>query len=745
MTQKKYDLIRLATNSLDQAVVATDMNGYVAFVNAAYTRLIGHEPADIIGRKVSESLPDFGDMKARLAHALSTLNTEGAYKGDILVCDQQGESKWVTMTANVVTDDNDQSRYIVATISDVTFSKIHETLQHRLLHDLVQGMDLKAMMGVVCQEVQQLLPNMHMSVALISETGRMDLQAAPQLPAWYCREIDGLEIGPVAGSCGTAAWSGEPVNVADIRTDPLWAPFRELAARLDYRAVWSIPIKGGDGIVKGVFAFYSLTPITPNDFHWHIVDICGQLCALVFERMEAKERVHFLAHRDSLTGLHNRGYFHQELNRRIAAARLSGTPFAMHLIDLDSFKEINDRYGHLAGDALLVSLAGAFGSVVAEGDTLARLGGDEFALLQADVSSPAAARRRAARLIEVAGAALHTDDGAITTGASIGYALFPGDAGDPENLMRNADLALYKAKHSGRGKACAYDVSMTSEIERRRRLEDDLRAVLAGNGEQLHLVYQPQFRLEDNMLVGFEALARWRHPELGLVSPETFIPIAEQGGLIGELGAWVLRQACLAARAWPGELRVAVNLSPVQLNEGDLPLLVHSLLLETGLSPKRLEIEVTENLLIEDKNRALQVLRRLSAMGICIALDDFGTGYASLSYLHFFPFDKIKIDRSFVMNLEENAHSRAIVDAVLGMCKAIGIPVIAEGIETPTQLAMLKARHCGYGQGYFLSPPLEDVAPFLALPRPLPGPASCETNVAGPSIAAGHLRRRRHR
>ena len=715
VTQKKYDLIRLATNSLDQAVVATDMNGNVAFVNAAYTRLIGHEPADIIGKRVSASLPDVGNMRARLEQALVTLNREGAYQGDILVCNVQGDPKWVSMTANVVTDDNDQSSYIVATISDITFSKIHETLQHRLLCDLVHGKDLRTMMTVVCQEVQQLIPDMHMSVALIDEDGCLNVQAAPDLPKWYCDAIQGLEIGPVTGSCGTAAWSAEQVNVSDIHTDPLWAPYREIAARLEYRAVWSTPIKGSDGTVKGVFAFYSESPITPKAFHWHIVEICSQLCTLVFERMAAQERVHFLAQRDSLTGLYNRGYFQQDLHKRIAAAKVSREPFALHLIDLDSFKEINDRYGHLAGDALLVSLAQAFGSIAGEGDTIARLGGDEFALLQTNVPSPEAAQQRAAKLVEVSGALLHIEEGSISTGASIGHALFPDNAGDAESLMRNADLALYKAKRDGRGKACAYDVSMTDEIEQRRRLENDLAAALASSSGELQLVYQPQFSLADNQLVGFEALARWQHPELGTISPETFIPIAEHGGLIRDFGAWVLREACQAAKAWPEHLHVAVNLSPVQINEGDLPYLVHSVLLETGLPPKQLEIEVTENLLIEDKHKALLVLRRLSAMGICIALDDFGTGYASLSYLHVFPFDKIKIDRSFVTSLEDNCHSRAIVGAVLGMCEAIGIPVIAEGIETARQLEMLKTKNCGYGQGFYLSPPLEDVEQFLAL------------------------------
>ncbi len=704
--QTRFDLMRLATDSLDQAVVATDMDGSVAFANEAFTRLTGYRADEVLGRRLSDVVPDFGDARNKLRDALRALQAVGTFKDDILFSDRSGEPKWATLTANVVSEDGEASRYIVASISDITFAKIYETLQHRLLRDLVHGKSLPAMMNMVCREVQQMLENIHMSVALIDQAGCLRMQAAPDLPAWYCDAIEGLATGPVVGSCGTAAWIGEAVNVDDIHTDPLWAPFPEITANLDYTSVWSIPIKAGDGSVKGVFAFYAHSPIVPSAFHWRIVDICKELCALALERTEAHNRVRHLANHDSLTGLFNRQYFHHELDAEIAHAAATDSPFAVHLIDLDGFKEINDRYGHKAGDDLLVAFARQLEGLAEGTDTIARLGGDEFAMLQTHCLSSAAAQRRAEQITRSIQELLSQGRADWeTAGASVGFALCPKDAQTPEDLLRNADLALYRAKQSGRGKACSYTISMTHEVEKRRRLERDLRCALSRGGLGLHLVYQPQYRLSGNDLVGFEALVRWNHPEFGEILPEHFVPIAERAHLIGDLGAWVLREACLAASGWPQDVCVAVNLSPAQITEGDLPRLVHSTLLELGLSPSRLELEITENVLIEDKSIALHVLRRLSAMGVKIAMDDFGTGYASLSYLHFFPFDKIKIDQSFVSNLEDNAYSLAIVDAVLGLCSSIGIPVTAEGIETRAQLEILMGKNCDYGQGFYLGAP----------------------------------------
>ncbi len=705
---KKFDLIRLATNSLDQAVVATDMGGKVAFVNAAYSRLIGHEAEDVLGRRVTEVLPDFGEFKDQLAKALAQLNTQGAYKDDLLICNQQGEPKWVTMTANVVTDADDQSQYIVATVSDITVTKIHETLQHRLLQYLVEGRSLRSMMTMLCREVQKILGSVHMSVATLDHQGRLWLDAAPDLPKDYCKAINGLPIGPECGSCGTAMSRGEPVYVDDIHSDPLWTPYRHITAKLPYRSVWSTPFSDAVGKAKGVFAFYSAEAIIPTPFHRHIVDICTRLCALAIERSEAQDQVKFLAERDSLTGLYNWQFLQQELKKEIARASRSGRQFALYLIDLDGFKEVNDRCGHQTGDRLLEGVARQIETVANGRDIVARLGGDEFAVLQKDVASREDAMQRAAMLVRAIETATFDDEPAsLSACGSVGFALFPSDADSAETMLRNADLALYEAKKIGCGKACSYLIAMTREVEMRRRLEEDLRRALSDGELGLYLAYQPQVRLSDNKLVGFEALVRWNHPELGQISPEVFVPIAERGQLIGCLGEWVLREACKAARRWRDDLYVAVNLSPAQITEGDLPLLVQSVLLDAGLSPSRLELEVTENVLIEDKLRALHILRRLSAMGIRIVMDDFGTGYASLSYLHIFPFDKIKIDRSFISNLELNAYSVAIVDAILGLCSSIGVPVTAEGIETRQQLEILMGKHCDFGQGFYLGYPAE--------------------------------------
>jgi predicted signal transduction protein with EAL and GGDEF domain len=303
---------------------------------------------------------------------------------------------------------------------------------------------------------------------------------------------------------------------------------------------------------------------------------------------------------------------------------------------------------------------------------------------------------------------LRAGDNPVAMGASVGVAVFPHDGRDAETLAHSADVALYRAKEAGRATYRAFEPGMADELRYRRALQQDLRAAVASGALEVH--YQPQVRVSDGGLLGFEALARWRHPEQGFISPATFIPLAEESNLILQLGERVLRTACAEAARWQKPLSVAVNLSSVQVIQGDLPRLVQTILLETGLDPTRLELEVTESVLIKDTDRALHVLRRLKALGIRIAMDDFGTGYSSLSYLQSFPFDKLKIDRSFIQSVDRNAHSRAIVRAVVGLGRALDLPVVAEGVETTAQLEVLRIEDCEEVQGFLTGRPLSTAA-----------------------------------
>ena len=422
----------------------------------------------------------------------------------------------------------------------------------------------------------------------------------------------------------------------------------------------------------------------------------------VTDRKRAEARIAHMAHHDALTDLPNRAAFNECFDHTLSQAAKSKESLAVLCVDVDRFKEVNDVFGHAVGDALLRTLSERLGAA-AEGAFLARLGGDEFALLQADGPQPASAVQLADRVVAIGADEFDVQGHRLKIGVSVGIAVYPNDGTDAAALLANANAALYRTKAAGRGSYRFFEPDMDQRLRERRALVHDLGAAL-GRGE-IVVYYQPLARL-DCEITGFEALVRWQHPTRGMISPGEFIPAAEESGFILELGEWILRESCREAASWLRPLRVAVNLSPVQFRHGDLPGLIHAVLLETGLAPNRLELEITEGVLIDDLPRALSTLRRLKLLGVRIAMDDFGTGYSSLSNLQAFPFDKIKVDRSFISNLESNPQSATIVRAVIALGRGLALPVVAEGVETKEQLAFLAAESCAEVQGYLIGKPL---------------------------------------
>jgi diguanylate cyclase (GGDEF)-like protein/PAS domain S-box-containing protein len=423
----------------------------------------------------------------------------------------------------------------------------------------------------------------------------------------------------------------------------------------------------------------------------------------ISERKEAAARIAHLAYHDTLTGLPNRGVFTDHLARNVDRAAAGGETVAVLCIDLDGFKAINDLHGHPAGDELLAAVAHRLRSVVRGNELIARLGGDEFAIVQQGGTQPAHAGLLSERIIAALGEPFPVAGTEARISASIGMAIFPADASTPTDLIKNADMALYRAKSEGRGLSRFYEAAMDEALRQRRQLEADLR--LAMGTEQMTVHYQPLADLGSGRILGFEALLRWTHPQLGPISPDVFIRLAEESGLILALGEWVLRQACTEAAGWGPPIKLAVNLSPLQFMHDYLVGLIDRVLQETGLEPDRLDLEITEGLLIKDATGALATLVRLKALGVRISMDDFGTGYSSLSYFRMFPFDKVKIDRSFVHDMIDNAQARAIIRSVIGLGRGLGVPVLAEGVETPEQLDMLRAEGCDQVQGYLISRP----------------------------------------
>ena len=433
----------------------------------------------------------------------------------------------------------------------------------------------------------------------------------------------------------------------------------------------------------------------------------------VTEQTLSERRVRFLVHHDPLTGLANRILLHERLGEAIGEAGGRAGQLVVLALDLDRFKVVNDTYGHAAGDQLLRQVADRLRELVGPDDTVSRLGGDEFVILWRGAASRDGVEPLARRIVRNLVTPFILDGNMAQVGTSVGIALHPQDGATPESLLRNADTALYRAKSEGRGTVRFFEPAMEVELRERREMEQDLRLALQADVLELH--YQPIMTCGNGAIRGFEALLRWTHPVRGAVPPATFIPVAEESGLILPLGRWVMERACAEAATWPEPLRLAVNLSPAQFRSGNLPAIVDRALELSGLPAERLELEITEGLLIGDAEEALNAIHALKRRGVRIALDDFGTGYASLGYLHRFPFDRIKVDRSFVHAIGRRNGAHAIVEAVLAMSSNLGMEVTAEGVETEEQLRFLQHRACDEVQGFLLGRPMsrEAVAQLL--------------------------------
>ncbi|KRC84872.1 diguanylate cyclase [Achromobacter sp. Root83] len=705
--QEEVRLLLLGINETGNAVAVSGCDGRIVYVNDGFQRMLGFSRGDAVHQDLGELLaggrPD-GGTREELHRRIAC--REGYHK-DVLVYDRGGKPLWVSVMANSVFDDRGTLVNIVDVLTDITPTKVHEVLQRRVLQAMVNEASVVEVMNMVCREVERLAPEVAATVLRVDDAGLLRPLAAPSLPQAYADALDGVAIGPQAGACGTAAFLGRPVIVPDIATDPLWDDYRHLPLPEDIKACWSSPIKSSDGRVIGTFGFYFRERRLPDDFHHRLVDVCVYLCALALEREEARARIRQLAFYDELTGLPNRNLLLAQAEQAIARAEPERKRVAVLFLDLDRFKQVNDTLGHPIGDALLRDVAQRLRRLARPADIVGRLSGDEFVMLMPEFEH---GRLTAAAEHILLALAQPFSVGGITLNpsASIGISVFPENGRDMDTLLRHADMAMYQAKTAGRNRISFFSAEMNRQAQERLALEAALRDALEAKALRLH--YQPQVGLKNGSLYGVEALARWRHPTLGDISPARFVPLAEECGLIGDLGDWALREACSQLAVWRNNgLRVpsvSVNLSATNFHNLNLPRMIAATLAEFGLAPADLMLEITEGVVLDATAGTLRTIAELHRLGVRLSMDDFGTGYSSLGHLRRLIVDELKLDRSFVQGLESDDAARALTSAVIRIGESLSLPVVAEGVENEEQRRFLIEQGCAAGQGFLFSPPL---------------------------------------
>ncbi|MCT9809169.1 EAL domain-containing protein [Acidovorax sp. Be4] len=699
----------------DCAIVITDEQRRIVYVNAGFQRLFGYTLQEAHGRRPRDLLLNMPSVKDSLSHIEELLASQGRFTGEALAFHRNGDPIWVSLAINIhpaplpAPGESRAPGCAVLTFTDLTLTKLHEALQSRVLEAMVHEVPLPQLMTLVCQEVERMAPDVIASVLRVDANGQLHALSAPSLPHALSMLIDGKAIGPQAGSCGTAAYRGEPVVVTDIASDPLWQDYHPRFTAMGIRACWSSPIKNREGRVVGTFAFYFREPVGPNSLHRRLVEVCLQLCTLAMERETAQNRIHQLAYYDTLTHLPNRTLFTDCAQRALLTLGQTTQPQAALLfVDLDRFKLVNDSQGHAAGDALLCEIASRLRQQLRPQDLVGRLSSDEFVLmLPGETATQAIAT--AQRLLDSIAQPFDHQGMQHRPQACIGIALYPADGSNIRTLLRHADQAMQAAKKQPNAHWCRFSPELSVQAHERVVMEHDLREAIAQR--HLHLHYQPQVLSQAvGRLHGVEALARWNHPVWGAVSPARFIALAEDSSLIQDLTRWLLEAACAQMARWRKARlpvpQLAINLSARNFHDPQLAEQVQAALTRHGLQPHDLVLEITESVMMDASAAAVANLHKLNVMGLQLSLDDFGTGYSSLSHLHRLPISELKLDQSFVRDLESSPAATALIRSVLSIARSLGMKVVAEGVETREQSEWLQRHGCAVMQGYLFCRPV---------------------------------------
>jgi diguanylate cyclase (GGDEF)-like protein/PAS domain S-box-containing protein len=707
----RIGLLNAVSDQTNRVVIVTDVEQNIRYVNAAFTTLFGYTSDEAEGRRATELLAGCHTDRKSVAKLVKRL-MHGGRRGEVevLAYDKDGEEIWVCVQIDAFRDRKGGVKHIFALLDDITETKQLRSLQQLIMSALADEVPITEIADRLCRRVEEIAPDVVCSLLHVDSSGLVHPLGSPSLPEDFSRALDGIAIGPNVGSCGTAAFYGEPVLATDIDTDPRWQPYKTRPLEVGLRACWSTPIKAKDGRVIATFAFYFREPRAPSNWHRRIVDACVNLGAFAIERKEARAEIARLAYHDILTGLPNRAQLRHLITTAIDACPTGGH-VALAFLDVDHFKDVNDTLGHAAGDELLIQLAQRLREHIGPEDMLGRLGGDEFVVLL-PYRNAESAERVAAEITEALAAPLRLGSKLMQMSASIGISLYPDHATDIDTLMQQADTAMYMAKQAGRSTHRLFSAEMNGLAEQRLALIAALRRAIADGA--LTLSYQPQIRSCDGAIHGVEALARWHDAALGDVSPAKFIPLAEECGLIEQIGLWSVREACRQMACWRRAGLdipcVSVNLSPLNFRNVTLAARLADILAEYALPPDALMLEITEGTFMQDGAAALETMHAIRALGVGLSVDDFGTGYSSLSRLAHLPIRELKIDRSFMRDIEKDAAALAIATAVVRVGQGLGMTVVAEGVETEGQRKTLAELGCDVVQGFLYGPALPPIA-----------------------------------
>ena len=650
------------------------------------------------------------------------------------VIDAFGRKTWILTTKVPLRNEKGEICGLVGVSHDITERRRADLLrlgQSEVLEMIATSAELPGVLEHLVRLIEDQMTDIVGSISLCDKDGKLlRLAAAPNLAEDYRETLGAFSVGPQAGSCGAAIHRGEAVIVADIASDPLWQECREAALRNGYRSCWSTPIMSHQGAALGVFALYSRTVREPTESELRLIDAATRLAGIAIERKRTEDRIQFLADHDVLTGLPHRGLLNDRLAQALRYADRYDRWTGLLFVDLDNFKLVNDSLGHNAGDQLLKAVSERMVKAVRATDSVIRIGGDEFVIILFDQPKNMEAIAAIVQKVRaVIAEPLHIAGHDLRVTPSIGLAIYPKDGADAEELLANADAAMYHAKEAGRDNCQFYSPELNTKGHERFELQSGLRDAIGRS--EFFLLYQPQIDLRTGSIFGVEALIRWRHPQMGIVPPNIFIPIAEQNGLIVQIGDWVLHEACRQNKAWQEAglppMTVSVNVSARQFRERKLIDRVKKALADSGLAPRYLELELTESLVMQDVEAAVAMMKQLQILGVQLSIDDFGIGYSSLSALKKFPVSRLKIDKSFIDEIANSENDKALATAVITIGQMLNIRVIAEGVETADQITFLRENNCDEVQGYHFSKPVSpqeianliDEAKWLRQPAPL--------------------------